>query len=356
MDDLEVDGQLAALVVENQDADAATARLEGVGQARPEVGLVNDGQVLLDVTGLGHGNDVAVLEVEDAVLLEDRTEHGLDDDTGGRVGDEGGLLVQLLGEEVDTEVAVLASGIGGGDADDLARATLEDQEVAKADVVARNGHRVGDVALTGGRGAATGRSRSGSLLTVDVDVDMGLIATGVGNLVSQLVDTLAEGVVVTVLVVVTHLGFLVGAAVAGRLNGLLGESHFTTGGRARDGSVNGELVGVGGLGLVARLRRDRVYGRLIGRTETLAVFTLSDVNGARVGLRGLGVDVDVDVSVVVLGGRSSSRTVLCVNVGVLVVLGLETGTAVMFLFTSDSDLFFAVAVLLAGREFCVGRE
>lgn len=197
MDDLEVDGELAALVVENQDADAATARLEGVGQAGPEVGLVNDGQVLLNVTGLGHGNNVAVLEVKDTVLLEDRAEHGLDDDAGGRVGDERGLLVQLLGEEVDTEVAVLASGRGGGDADDLARAALEDQEVAKADVVAGDGHGVGHVTLTGGRGAATGRARGRSLLAVDVDVDMSLVATGAGDLVRELVDTLAEGVVVT---------------------------------------------------------------------------------------------------------------------------------------------------------------
>ena len=112
----------------------------------------------------------------------------------------------------------------------------------------------------------------------------------------------------TVLVVVTHLGFLVGAAVAGRFNGLVRESHFTTGGRARDGSVNGELVGVGGLGLVLRLRGDGVYGSVVGRAETLAVFTLSDVNGAGVGLGGLRANVDVNVSVVVLGGRSSDRT------------------------------------------------
>jgi hypothetical protein len=105
VDDLEVDGELAALVVENQDADAAAARLEGAGQTGPQVGLVNDLQVLLDIAGLSHGDNVAVLEVEDAVLLEDRAEHGLDDDAGGRVGDEGGLLVQLLGEEVDTKVA-----------------------------------------------------------------------------------------------------------------------------------------------------------------------------------------------------------------------------------------------------------
>jgi len=51
--------------------------------------------------------------------------------------------VQLLAEEVDTQVAVLSSGGGGGDADDLARTTLKDQEITKADVVARNGDSVG---------------------------------------------------------------------------------------------------------------------------------------------------------------------------------------------------------------------
>lgn len=50
--------------------------------------------------------------------------------------------MQLLGEEVDTEVSVLASGRGGGNADDLARAALQDQEVAEADVVAGDGDGV----------------------------------------------------------------------------------------------------------------------------------------------------------------------------------------------------------------------
>jgi hypothetical protein len=347
VDDLEVDGELAALVVENQDADAAAARLEGAGQTGPQVGLVNDLQVLLDIAGLSHGDNVAVLEVEDAVLLEDRAEHGLDDDAGGRVGDEGGLLVQLLGEEVDTKVAVLAGGTRGGDADDLARAALEDEEVAEADVVAGNGHRVGDVTLTA-RGAA-GRSGSRGLLAVDVDVDVGLMTAVAGHLVGELVDALTEGVVVAVFVVVSHLRLLVGAAVAGGLNRVFLDSHFTVGGRARDRGVNGELVGVDGLGLVARLRGDGVYGGVVGRTETLAVFALSDVNGAGVGLGGVGVDVDVNVSVVILtDGGTSNRTLFGVDVGVLVVLGLETGTVVAFLVAGDADLFFVAVLLLAG--------
>jgi len=50
--------------------------------------------------------------------------------------------VKLLGEEVDSEIAMLASLGRSGDADDLARAALQDQEVANADVVARDGDGV----------------------------------------------------------------------------------------------------------------------------------------------------------------------------------------------------------------------
>lgn len=158
MDNLEVDAELAAVVADDQNADGAAARLEGAGQASPQVGLVNDGQILLDVASLGHGNDVAVLEVQDAVLLEDGAEHGLDDDAGGRARHEGRLLVQLLGEEIDTEVAVLASGRRGGDADHLAGTALEHQDVTNADVVARDGHRVGRQSTTLSSGSAA-RSR-----------------------------------------------------------------------------------------------------------------------------------------------------------------------------------------------------
>ena len=197
MDDLHVDSELLAVVVEDEDAEAATARLEGTRKAAMEVGLVNDLETLLDVASLGHGNDVAVLEVKDAVLLEDRAEHGLDDNTGGRVGDERGLLMQLLGEEVNTEVAVLASGRGGGDADDLAGTALEDQEVTEADVVARDGDGVGDIGVAGVTRTGTRSRRSGLLVDVHVDVVVVLMATGVGDAISQLVDSLAEGVVVT---------------------------------------------------------------------------------------------------------------------------------------------------------------
>lgn len=189
VDDLHVNSELGTTVVEDQDTDGAAARLEGLGKTAVEVGLVNDGETLLDVAGLGHGDDVAVLDVEDTVLLEDRAEHGLDNDAGSRVADGRGLLVQLLGEQVDTEVAVLAGGGAGRDADDLARAALQHQEVTEADVVAGDSDGVGEV-----RGR---RSGSGSV-TVDVDIDVVvvLMATGMGDPVAELVKALAEGVVV----------------------------------------------------------------------------------------------------------------------------------------------------------------
>lgn len=48
--------------------------------------------------------------------------------------------MELLGEQVDSEVAVLAGGGGGGDPDDLGNPALEDQDVADPDVVAGNGN------------------------------------------------------------------------------------------------------------------------------------------------------------------------------------------------------------------------
>lgn len=200
MDNLHVDGELTAAVIEDEDTDAATAALEGGAEALPQVGLLNDGQALLDVTALGHGDDAAVGHVEDAVLLEDGAEHGLDDDGGLRVGDERRLLVQLLGEQVDAQVAVLAGGGRGGDADDLAGAALQHQEVAQADVVARNGDRVGHVAaaLLGRAGARAGADGGVRLADVPVNED-GVLAVFGNEAVSHALETPAEGAVLALI-------------------------------------------------------------------------------------------------------------------------------------------------------------
>ena len=194
VNDLHVNGKLAAIVVENKSTDTASARLESICQTGPQVGLVNDGQCLLDVTRLRHGNNVTVLHVQNTVLLEDGTQHGLDDNTGGRVRHKGRLFMQLLGEEINTEVSVLASGRRGGDADDLARSALQHQEVAEADVVARDGDSVGNIGAT--RLARAAVCHSNLFLDVHIDLIMVMVVVRVSNLVSKLVDALAEGVVV----------------------------------------------------------------------------------------------------------------------------------------------------------------
>jgi hypothetical protein len=154
--DLVVDSHLETIVVDDEDADAAPAVVERLGQTSDETALVEDGKALLDIARLSHGNNATILtDVKDAVLLEDGAEHVLDNDGGGRVGDEARLFMELLGEEVDTKVAVLASLGRGGDTDDLARAALKDQEVTNADVVARDGDGVCGSHLAcggGGRG------------------------------------------------------------------------------------------------------------------------------------------------------------------------------------------------------------
>lgn len=82
----------------------------------------------------------SILEVKDTVLLQDGSPHGLDNNAWSGVVNGRGLLVELLGEEVDSEVAVLAGSRGGGDPDDLGDAALKDQDVADSDVVAWDGN------------------------------------------------------------------------------------------------------------------------------------------------------------------------------------------------------------------------
>lgn len=57
VDDLHVNNQFAALVVDDQGADGTTTIGEGFGDPGPEVGLIDDGDALLDITRLGHGDD-----------------------------------------------------------------------------------------------------------------------------------------------------------------------------------------------------------------------------------------------------------------------------------------------------------
>jgi hypothetical protein len=79
---------------------------------------------------------------------------------------------------------VLASLGGGGDADDLARAALKDQEIANADVVAGDGDGVGShgARTGGGLDGADGRDGRGSSRGgVGVVGDGGVSADGGGH-------------------------------------------------------------------------------------------------------------------------------------------------------------------------------
>lgn len=345
VDNLHLNSELTATVVENKDTDAATARLESALETRPQVGLVNDLQTLLDIASLGHGGDIAILHIQDTVLLEDRAEHGLDNHARSRVGDEGRLLVQLLGEQVNTEIAVLASGGRGRDADDLARSALEHQEVAQTNVVAGDGHRVGRLLSSG----STTTTRGNNLL-VDVHIDV----LGVAMVVV---------VTVGVVVVVTHLGFLGGVLV--RSDGFFGDLDlFPDWTGSRSGSFDGELVNLDLLGRITTLGNNgNVYSGVGLRTEARSVFTLSNVNGTGVRITALRTaSVDLNPSISELGGRWC-RSVLLLHqlqglgvVMMVVVTMEETGTAVAFFFTRDTDLFFAKARFAARRNFGGGGE
>ena len=151
--------------------------------------------------GKGRGHTSAILEVEDTVLLEDRAEHGLDDDARAGVRDERRLLVQLLGEEVDAQVAVLAGRGRSRDADDLAGTALQDQQVADADVVGWDGDGV--AGLGGAAWGWTGRARAAYgdvnfflvlACGLRVVVVVVLVVSAVENTICCLVQTMLDAV------------------------------------------------------------------------------------------------------------------------------------------------------------------
>lgn len=177
--DLVVNSKLLTLVLDDENADVARATGEGLLELGPEVALVDDLETLLDLASFGHGDELAVVtDVDEAVLLEDRSEEGVGDDGRRGVRDNARLLMELLGEEVNTKVPVL-TGLGrGGDADNLAWAVLEDDEITDADVVARDGEGV-----LGGRVGRRDVRRRRLLGSLGVVAVIGLAAGGGGGLV-----------------------------------------------------------------------------------------------------------------------------------------------------------------------------
>lgn len=78
-----VDGKLTTFIAKNKNSDAATTLVESISETLQKVALVNDRKSLLDVTTLGHGNNVAIIaDIKDAVLLEHRSVHLLNHHRG----------------------------------------------------------------------------------------------------------------------------------------------------------------------------------------------------------------------------------------------------------------------------------
>ncbi len=169
---------------------------------------------MLDIPGFSHGNDTAIVtDIEDTVLLEDGTEHILDDDGGRRVGHKTRLFVKLLGEEIDSEVTVLTGLSRGGDTNDLARTTLKDQQIANADVMAGNsdGVRANRALDETDALADTFANATWAAVLLINDYLLTLMAMVVRvewmeNTVCGFLNALTERVVATIVIVVTHLG------------------------------------------------------------------------------------------------------------------------------------------------------
>jgi len=142
------------------------------------------------------------------------------------------------------------------DTDDLARTALKNQEIAEADVVAGDGDRVGCVAWLGRD--TSSRSTFAATANGDVDFFTVVMATreGVSDTLSSSVETMAQGVIVTIFIVVTH--------VARRINSLFRYADFFAAGGTKVRRINSS-TGCAELFTVIWLK-------------TRSVVTFSDVN------------------------------------------------------------------------------
>lgn len=123
--------------------------------------------------------------------------------------------MQLFGEEVYAEIAVLTSLRRGGDADHLARTALQDQQIADADMVRRDGDRVGRSVTfaTVRHGGFASRCRNSDLSVLHHDVLSVVMMLAVAiravdwmqDSVGSLFDTSTERMVVALVVVVSHI-------------------------------------------------------------------------------------------------------------------------------------------------------
>ena len=289
VDDLVVDSKLTSAVVDDHNPHTAPTVSKGVIQLVPEGTLVNDGQGLNDVAGLGHGNNAAVVDVENAILLEDGPEHGLHIDRGGRVAHEAGLFLQLLGEEINPQIAVLAGLSRSRDTDDLARTALEHNEVANTNMVGGDRHGAGSDASGTLNEAIV---LAGRLLAVTLDNShlFTLVATAMDRMqeaVGGTLDAATEGVVAAFVVVVAHSGFFL------VVNFLFGfDVHVFSGCAAFVFDVVG---GAFAMLVVRSLRGSTLVLYVVGWIGTATILALGDVELGLALRASLAFDVDVNL-------------------------------------------------------------
>jgi len=96
--DLHVDNQLITVVTDDQNADRATAGVKGLAESGPEIRLVDDGEAGFDVASLGHGCQSTVMHIQHTILLENRSQHSLNNNVRAGFGDKARILMQLLAE------------------------------------------------------------------------------------------------------------------------------------------------------------------------------------------------------------------------------------------------------------------
>jgi len=90
VDDLVVNDELPSTIIDDKSSNAAPAVVKGAGNLIVKTALIDDWKTLLDIASLGHADNRTILaQVKDSVLLEDRSEHALDNDRWLWVAAEG---------------------------------------------------------------------------------------------------------------------------------------------------------------------------------------------------------------------------------------------------------------------------
>lgn len=225
MNDLVVNNELPSTIVNNQSSNTASTLTISSLDSVEELVVVNDRQTLLHITSLGHADNAAIVaNVQNTVLLEDRSQHALHIDRCLWVGVEAGFLLKLLGEEIHTEIAVLSSLSTHTDADNFTRSALKNDQIANADEVARDGDCVGSIHATTRFNEAdllnstttnTTWSRcfvyddiSALVVVMVVVVVVIMVGEWMEHAIGSTLKTAAEGVVLAFVVVVAHVSFV----------------------------------------------------------------------------------------------------------------------------------------------------